>query len=454
MVLDKLGESLRNTLRKVSSALFVDDTLLNELVKDIQRALLQSDVNVKMVLDIAKNIKTRFKQDKTPPGLSQKDHLIHIVYSELAALLGTESPPINIETHKPFTIMLVGLFGNGKTTTAGKLAKYYQKRGKRIALLSTDTWRPAAFEQLQQLGKQIDVSVFGDPTNKDPVAIYNQYKPQLDKHDVVIVDTAGRDALNDELIDEITQLRSAVDAQEVFLVIAAEVGQAAQRQAQAFHDSCNVTGVIITRLDGTAKGGGAIAACAITKAPVRFIGVGEKIDAFEPFRAQGFVGRLLGMGDMESLLERTQEAFNQQDAQDITKRLLKGEFTLIDLYEQMQSIKKMGPIAKVMELIPGFSQMQIPKEALSVQEEKMTLWRHIMDSCTLKELEDPSIINHARVQRIAKGSGTSETEVRELLKQHKQAKKMLKMVKGGGTGNPKQLKRMMQKMGKGRIPGI
>ncbi len=459
-MLDKLKNSLQDTIHKLSNALFIDDKLITELVKDLQRALLQADINVKLVLEIAQNIKKRIKEDKTPPGLSKKDHLTHILYEELSNIVGGEFVPITVtrpSKTEPFTIMLVGLFGNGKTTTAGKLAKYYAKRGFKIALLSTDTWRPAAFAQLQQLGKQVDVPVFGDPTLKDPTAIYAKFKPKLTEFDIVIVDTAGRDALNEELVTEIIALRESVNAQETLLVINADIGQAAQKQAELFHTHCNVTGVIVSKLDGTAKGGGALTACRIVGAPVKFIGVGEKIDDLEEFKPKNFIGQLLGMGDLEKLLAKAEEAFDQEDAQDLGKRLLKGEFTLIDLYEQMLAMKKMGPLNKIVDLIPGFSSAQIPKEMLASQEGKMEDWKIIMDSCTKKELEDPLILNPSRIDRIAKGSGRTEQEVRELVKHYKQSKKMMKAFKGMGSldsidKDPSQMSqkdqaRMMKKMG-------
>ena len=452
MVLDKLGESLRSTFQKVSSALFVDDKLINELVKDLQRALLHADVNVKLVFELTKNIKTRIRDEQTPSTISKKDHLTHIVYEELARFLGGDAEPIDTSRSSPFIIMLVGLFGNGKTTTAGKLGHYYQKRGQKIALLSTDTWRPAAFEQLKQLGQKTGVDVYGDPKLKDPAKIYKKFEKTIQKYDIVLVDTAGRDALNDELIEEIKDVRKSVSADEVFLVLSADIGQGAQKQAETFHETCGVTGVIITKMDGTAKGGGALAACAVTGAPVRFIGVGEKLDALEEFKATNFVGRLLGMGDLEALLQKTQDAFSEEDVADLSKKFLKGEFTLIDLYEQMQAVKKMGPLTKVLELVPGFSQAKIPKEALEMQEEKAEIWRHVMDSCTKAELEDPSIITGHRVERIAKGAGASERDVRDLVKQHKQAKKMMKMMKGGNM-NEKQMQKMMKRMG-GKLPGM
>ncbi|MBU2561587.1 MAG: signal recognition particle protein Srp54 [Nanoarchaeota archaeon] len=455
MVLEKLGNSLRDTLQKISRAVFVDEKLINELVKDIQRALLQSDVNVKMVFDLTKQIKERLLKEEAPAGLTKKEFLIKIVYEELVRFLGEKESPIEIKK-KPTKIMLVGLFGHGKTTTTAKLAKYYQKRGHKVAVMSTDTWRPAAFEQLKQLGSKINVPVFGNPKAKHPVDIYKESEPRLKEFDIVIIDTAGRDALSDELIDELNKINKAVQADERLLVIGGDVGQAAERQAKTFHDTCNVTGVIITKLEGTAKGGGALIACSVTGAKVKFIGIGEKIDDLEVYSPERFVGKMLGMGDLEGLLEKAREAITEEEAQDLGKKLLKGEFNLIDLYDQMQAMKKMGPIGKVMEMIPGFGQMKLPKEALQVQEEKLKKWKFILDSCTKDELEDPDeVMNAQRVDRIAKGAGVNPNEVRELLKQYKQSKKLMKSLKGVGGGSPQQMEKMMKRMGGGKgMPGM
>jgi signal recognition particle subunit SRP54 len=463
MVLDKLGDQLKATLRKITGATFVDEKLINELVKDIQRALLQADVNVQLVFSVTKGIKDRSLNDRPPKGLTMREHVVNIVYEELVKFLGgsQESPVPTagsraprgeksiIETdRKPLRIMLVGLFGNGKTTTCGKLAKYYKKRGHRVAMVSTDTWRPAAADQLEQLGKQVEVQVFTDKTQKDPTKIFRKFEKELDTFDVVIIDTAGRDALNDELVTELDAINSAVKADERLLVMNADVGQAAQKQAQTFHDIAKVTGVIITKLDGTAKGGGALTACAVTGAPVKFIGVGEKIDDFEEFRPQGFVGRLLGMGDLESLLEKANEAFDAEDAEAMGKRVLSGEFNLVDLYEQMQAMRKMGPLSKVMGMLPGMGQMQLPKEALEGQEQKLQQWKYIMDSMTKDELSHPEeTLSPARIERIASGSGQDQTDVRALIKQYKQSKKMVKMFKG--MQSEKDMQKLLAKAQRG-----
>ncbi|MBI2668936.1 signal recognition particle protein [Candidatus Woesearchaeota archaeon] len=444
MVLDKLSESLKSTLDKITKAIFVDDKLIAELAKDIQRALLQSDVNVQQVLNLSNQIKERAKEP-TPPGLTKREQLIKIVYEELTHFLGKEPKEIRI-TAKPTQIMLVGLFGSGKTTQAGKLAKFYKKRGYKVAVMQTDTWRPAAYDQLEQLAKQVGVDFFGIKKEKDPLTIYLAYEPKLKDYDVVILDTAGRDALSEDLIKELNQITAAAKPEERLLVISADIGQAAQKQAQAFHDACQVTGVIVTKLEGTAKGGGALSACAVTGSPIAFIGVGEKIDDLESFHPQRFVGRLLGMGDLESLLEKAREVVTEEKAKDMEQKFLKGDFSLIDLYEQMSSMKKMGSFQKIMEMIPGMSSLKMPKEMLDVQEGKLERWKYAMNSMTKAELEDPDIISAERIDRIAAGSGVSIGEVRELLKQYRQSKKLMKMFK-----NEKDIANVMKKMG-GKLP--
>jgi signal recognition particle subunit SRP54 len=444
MVLEKLGDSLRNTLGKIAKSVFVDEKLINELIKDIQRALLQSDTNVQLVFDLSKKIKERTKE-KTPSGITQREHLVTIVYEELTNFLGKETKELKI-VKKPTQIMLVGLFGSGKTTTAGKLAKFYKKRGYKVAVMQTDTWRPAAYDQLEQLAADVGVDFFGIKKEKDPVTIYLTFKDKVKDYDLVIVDTAGRDALSEDLIEELNQINSTVEADERLLVISADIGQAARKQAQAFHDTVNVNGVIVTKLEGTAKGGGALSACAVTKAPIKFIGVGEKAEDLEVFHPQRFVGRLIGMGDIESLLEKAKEVISEEDAKDMQAKFLKGDFNLLDLYNQMKSLKKMGSLKKIVGLIPGMGNMNLPKDMLDTQEGKLEKWRIAMDSMTQDELEDPDIISAERVDRIAAGSGLKISQVRELLKQHRQSKKMMKMFKG-----EKDMNKMMKKM-KGKMP--
>ncbi|RMD58555.1 signal recognition particle protein, partial [Candidatus Woesearchaeota archaeon] len=426
-------------------SLFVDEKLINELVKDIQRALLQSDVNVKLVFSLTTRIKERIQKEKTPGALTKREHLVNIVYEELTRFLGGERAEIKLSDKKPNKIMLVGLFGSGKTTTSGKLAKYFQKRGKRVALVGLDVHRPAAMDQLEQLGERLRVPVYIKKGEKDPLKIYNEFKDEYKKYDILIIDTAGRDALSQELIDELKKVKETIEPDEILLVISADIGQAAQRQAAAFHEAGAITGVVVTKMEGTAKGGGALSACAVTGAPIKFIGVGEQMEDLEAFNPKGFVGRLLGMGDLEALLEKAKEAITQEEAKDIEKKLLKGEFNLIDLHQQMEAMRKMGPLGKVLEMIPGFGNIALPKEALAVQEGKLEKWKHAMNSMTKEELENPEIIDAQRIERISKGSGVSAKEIRDMIKQYKQSKKLVKMLKGESP--EKLMKKLSRKAG-------
>ncbi len=444
MVLETLGNSLKSTLRKITGAVFVDEKLINELVKDIQRALLQSDADVQLVFNLSNKIKERAKE-KAPSGITKKEQLVTIVYEELTNFLGNKAHEIAIST-RPTQIMLVGLFGSGKTTTAGKLAKFYKKRGYKVAVMQTDTWRPAAYDQLQQIASEVGVDFMGIKKEKDAVTIYAAFEAKLKEYDLVIIDTAGRDALSDDLINELNQINAGAQPDERLLVISADIGQAARQQARAFHDACRVTGIIVTKLEGTAKGGGALSACSVTGAPIKFIGVGEKIDDMEMIHPQRFVSRLIGMGDLESLLEKAREVITEEKAEDLKEKFLKGDFNLVDLYEQMNALKKMGSFGKLMEMIPGMGSLKLPKEMLEVQEGKLEKWKQAMNSMTKEELEKPEIISAEHVDRIAAGSGTRVSDVRELLKQHRQSKKLMKMMKG-----EQDIGKLMKRIG-GKFP--
>ena len=447
MVLDKLGNSLKEAFNKIARAVFVDEKLVDELVKEIQRALLLADVNVKLVFELSKTIKGRFLNEKELQGISARERLIKIVYEELVKITGTEKSEIVIKDKKPFKIMMVGTYGSGKTTSISKLAKYYSKRGYKVACLGLDVHRPAAPDQLEQLCKKINVQCFINKKEKNPLKIYKEFEKEHSKYDILIIDTAGRDSLTKDLIEELKDLNENIKPEENLLVISADIGQAAQNLAKGFHDACNVTGVIVTKLDGTAKGGGALTGAAATNAKVKFIGVGEKVDDLETFNPEGFISRLLGMGDLETLLEKAKEAITEEQAQDIQEKFVKGDFTLLDLYEQMKAMKKMGSLSKIMEMIPGMGQLKLPKEMLEVQEGKLEKWKFIINSCSRKELENPDIIDGKRAERIAKGAGVNVSEVRDLIKQYKQSKKLMKMMKGGDP--IKLMKKFQGKMPKG-----
>jgi len=448
MVLDKLSDSLKNAIKKLTSGK-VDKAAVEELTEEIKKSLISADVSIKLARDISDKINERAIKEKVAGGLTAKEHTLNIVYEELTKLLGDKFEEISTET-KPTKIMLVGLFGAGKTTTAGKLAKFYKKRGKKIALVQTDTWRPAAYAQLKQLSEALKIDFYGDPKETNPVKIFKLFEKDLEKYELVIVDTAGRDALNSELTDEIKSIDESVNAQEKLLVLSGDIGQAAEKVAQSFNENVGVTGVIITKLDGTAKGGGSLSAASVTNAKVKFIGVGEKLDAIEEFKPKNFVSRLLGMGDLETLLERAKDAIDSETAEKTAKNIMKGEMSFNDLYQQMEALQKMGPLGQVANMIPGMGKMNIPKSALKEQEEKMKVWKYLMDSMTEDEKENPSLINESRTDRIVSGSGRDSNEMRDLIKQYKQMKKMMKAI----SGQSRKMKRLQKLRGGKGFPGL
>ena len=448
MVLDRLSDSLKNALKKLTSGK-VDKEAIRKLTEEIKKSLISADVSIKLAREISEKIKKRALKEKVAGGLTAKEHTLNIVYEELTLLLGDKFEEINTKT-KPTKLMLIGLFGSGKTTTAGKLAKFYKKRGKKIALVQTDTWRPAAYAQLKQLSEALKVDFYGDPKETNPAKIYKSFEKDLEKYELIIVDTAGRDALNSELTDEIKAIDKSVSAQEKLLVLSGDIGQAAEKIAKSFHNSVGVTGVIITKLDGTAKGGGSISAAAVTGAKVKFIGVGEKLDALEEFKPKNFVSRLLGMGDIETLLEKAKDAIDSETAEKTAKNIMKGDMSFNDLYQQMEALKKMGPLGQIANMIPGMSKMNIPKSALKEQEEKMKVWKYLMDSMTNEEKDNPSLINESRIERITIGSGRELEEMRDLVKQYKHMKKMMKSI----SRQSRKMKRMQKLRGGKGFPGL
>jgi len=427
MAIDRLGSSLYEALKKVFRASVVDEATVKELVRDIQRALLQADVNVQLVLAISKQIEERALKEKVPSGISRREHVIKVVYEELTRFVGDKPVPIKMEPGRKKIVMLVGIQGSGKTTHAAKLARYFQKRGLKPALICADTYRPGAFAQLQQLATRINVPVFGDSKAKDPVKVVNEGLKHFSDKDFVIVDTAGRHKEEQELIREMKNLERHVKPDEVIMVIDGTIGQQALIQAKAFHEATPIGAIIVTKLDGSARGGGALSAVAATGAPIKFIGTGEKIEDIEPFIPSRFVGRLLGMGDLETLLEKVHDA-EIKVPEKKAKAILSGKFTLTDMYEQFEAVKGMGPIKKIFKMLPGMS-YDVPDEMLNTAEGRLEKWRVIIQSMRFEEKENPKILNSSRIRRVARGSGTSDKEVKELLKQYVMMRKMMKMFK-------------------------
>ncbi len=439
MVLDSLGGSLRGALKKIASASRIDKQVVDEAVREIQRALLQADVNVKLVMNLSNRIRDRALSEKPAPGMNPREHVINIVYQELINLVG-KSSPVTLEKQ---TIMLVGLQGSGKTTTAAKLATFFQRKGLRSAVVCADTFRAGAYDQLKALCEKQGVFFYGEKGNPDAPAVARKGLEASKKYDVQIVDTAGRHALEDDLIQEMVDIDAVVHADHKLLVMDAALGQQASEQAKAFNKAVGITGVIITKLDGTAKGGGAMSAVAETNSSVAFIGVGETPNDLERFEADRFISRLLGMGDIKTLIERAQETQVEEEMD--VEALMRGKFTLKDMCKQMEAINKMGPLKQIMQMLPlGGMGLDISDKEYQVTKDRLDKYRVIMSSMTEAELDDPKIITASRIKRISRGSGTSPELVRELLKSHKAMQKAIKGMRGM---NKMGMKRMMKKFG-------
>ena len=424
MVLDRLGSSLNDALKKVFRAPVMDEKTVKELCRDIQRALLQADVNVKLVLEVSKRIEERALKEKVPPGVSRREHVVKVVYEELTRFLGEKPATLKIEPGKRKIIMLVGIQGSGKTTASGKLAKYFQKRGLKTALVCTDTYRPGAYDQLTQLASRINIPVYGEPKEKKSEKIAMRGLKQFKDYELVIVDTAGRHKEEKGLIDEMKRLEKVIKPDEAILVIDGTIGQQAAVQARALHEATPIGSILVSKLDGSARGGGALSAVAAIGAPIKFISSGEKLEDIEPFIPSRFVGRLLGMGDLQSLVDKVRDA-EVKVPEKKARAFLSGKFTLTDMYEQFESMKKMGPLSGILKMIPGMG-YNIPDEQMNLAEDALKKFRVIIQSMTPKEREKPKILSSSRIRRVARGSGTTEKDVKDLIKQYNQTRKMMK----------------------------
>ncbi|WP_224270502.1 signal recognition particle protein Srp54 [Haloprofundus salinisoli] len=445
MVLDNLGSSLRGTLETLRGKTRLSEEDVEAVVREIQRSLLQADVDVSLVMELSDSIKTRALEEEPPGGTSARDHVLKIVYEEMVAIVG-ESTEIPLE---PQTILLAGLQGSGKTTSAAKMAWWFSKKGLRPAVIQTDTFRPGAYDQAKQMCERAEVEFYGDPDESDPVAIAREGLEATEDADVHIVDTAGRHGLEDELIAEIEEIEGLVNPDLSLLVFDAAIGQGAKEQARQFEEAIGINGVVITKLDGTAKGGGALTAVNETDSSIAFLGTGETVQDIERFEPNGFISRLLGMGDLKQLSERVERAMSETQAEDDDwdpEDIMKGSFTLKDMQKQMEAMNKMGPLDQIMDMIPGLGgglMDQLPDDAMDVTQNRMRSFEIIMDSMTDPEMENPRSVGASQVRRIARGSGRDEETVRELLEQHKMMEQTLKQFQGMGDGD---MQRMMKKM--------
>jgi signal recognition particle subunit SRP54 len=443
MAFKKFGRDLENIMRKLRGLPQIDKDTINAIIQDLQRALLSADVKVELVFQMTENIKkdamnTELKRAR------RKDYVVKLVHDELVKTIGGKPAPIRIKPGKSNVILLVGIQGSGKTTTVAKLARYYKNKGYKVAVVTTDTWRPGAYEQLVQLSSQINVQCYGNPNEKNAIkiAVKETKKAINEGHDIIIVDTAGRHKEEKELMKEMEKIEESLKPNEVILVIDGTLGQQAYSQAEEFAKATKIGSIIVTKLDGTAKGGGALSACAATNQPIRFIGLGEKIDELEEFEPTKFVGTLLGRPDIEGLVKRVEDAEVEMDPE-MVKRMMRGKFTLEDLYYQLKSIKKVGKMKQILAMVGGGN---IPDALTEDAEENLAKWEIVLNSMTAEEKNEPKIIKKSRKRRIAIGSGTDYATINKMLDQYNQMKKFFKRFK--------QMGKKSKKGGPGLPPGF
>jgi signal recognition particle subunit SRP54 len=427
-MLDSLREGLQAAVKRLVGSGVVDEKTIKEFIRDLQRALIQADVNVKMALEVTERVQKRAIEERPPGGVTRKDQIVSILYEELARLLGGEGS-LRLGKDKLNVIVMLGVQGSGKTTTTGKLARLYSKRGFKVGVVAADTFRPGAVAQLRTLVSAAEVEVYSDEKEKSSVKIAKAGKKYFEvSKNLVIIDTAGRHKEEKGLLQEMKDVVREVTPDATLLIIDGTIGQQCYNQALAFHQAAPVGGIIVTKLDGAAKGGGALAASAATGAKVYFIGTGERIDDLEEFSPTRFVGRLLGMGDLKGLMEMVREAEAGVDEK-MVQRVMSGKLTMDDLMVQFEQMKKFGSLRKVLEHVPGLSGA-VDSAELDKAEGRVKVYKSIIQSMTKEERESPDKINSSRLRRIAAGSGRSEKDVRELLSRYKQMKALVKTSKG------------------------
>ncbi len=434
--MEKLGTSLRNAVNRLRGKTVIDEAAITEFLRDVQRALLEADVNVKLVLELSKRVKERALKEEVPPGFSRRDLAVKILYEELTNLLGRKPAEIELDGKKTNVILVVGIEGSGKTTTVAKLAHWFSKRYGKVAIVSSDVIRPASRLQLEQMVGD-EVPVFWKDS-KDPMEIMRagMEKFRKEKYNIVLVDTAGRHKEEEGLMRELREYYEAVKPDLVLLVVDGTIGQEAFNQAKAFAQSIPIGGVVVTKLDGAAKGGGALSAVAAAGAPIYFIGTGEKLEDLERFDPDRFVSRLLGGGDVVELAKRMEEAFKKTE---LLERISKGKFDLEDFRDYLKQLTKAGPLDKLLEMIPGLGSRLSNVE---FDPKEMERWMAIINSMTMEERRDPSIIRGTRIERIARGSGVTAKDVRRLLKSYNQVKRMMESM-----SSPAKMRRLMRRMG-------
>lgn len=428
MAFENLSEKLQNTFKKLKGKGVLTEADINEAMREVKLALLEADVNFKVVKEFVAQVKEKAMGTEVLESLTPGQQVIKIVNDQLIELMGGTNSKLTYSPSGFTVLMMVGLQGTGKTTTCGKLAAYLKKNGKKPMLAACDIYRPAAIDQLEVVGRTVDVPVYTDRDNRvaEDIALKARQEAERKGFDVLIVDTAGRLQIDEDLMEELVRVKKAIKPHEILLVVDALTGQDAVNAAEGFNDKLGIDGIVMTKMDGDSRGGAALSAKKVTGKPVKFIGMGEKFDALEPFHPERMASRILGMGDMLSLIEKAQESYDEEKAAKLEKKIRKNEFTLEDFLDQMGEVQKMGGIGKMLEMLPGMNSRSVSDDEIEKSEKEFRQMEAIICSMTLEERRNPSLLNASRRKRIAAGSGQPVSKINSLVKKYEDAKKLMK----------------------------
>jgi signal recognition particle subunit SRP54 len=428
MAFENLSDKLQDTFKKLKGKGVLTEEDIDKAMREVKLALLEADVNFKVVKEFVADVKAKALGADVLNSLTPGQQVIKIVNDELVSLMGGTNSKLTYSSSGFTTILMVGLQGTGKTTTCGKLAMYLKKEGKKPMLAACDIYRPAAIDQLEVVGKQVDVPVYTERDNRkaEEIALHARKEAETKGYNVLIVDTAGRLQIDEELMEELVRVKAAVKPHEILLVVDALTGQDAVNAAEGFNEKLGIDGIIMTKMDGDSRGGAALSAKKVTGKPVKFMGMGEKLDALEPFHPERMASRILGMGDMMSLIEKAQETYDEEKAAKLEKKLRRNEFTLEDFLDQMGEVRNMGGLGKILDMLPGVNKKNVSEDDIDKGEKEFRQMEAIIRSMTLEERRNPALLNASRRKRIAQGAGQSVAKVNQLIKKYEDAKKLMK----------------------------